>query len=73
MVMNGLYLFVLCFLVVCALTLVLGAVVWADGKQPKPDAEKPVKPMDRGARMCARRQSRTRLGELLKCSHPEWN
>lgn len=27
----------------------------------------------RAEAMCRKRQARTRLGEFLRCSHPEWN
>lgn len=69
--MNGVFLFILCALVVCALTLFLILACGVDAIKPRPTP--PKLESKRGDVMCRRRQSRTRLGEFLKCSHPEWN
>lgn len=76
--MKTLLLLSLGMVVVLALTVFLILACGIDRIKPMPKPPKPSKPSQpkresRGDRMCRQRQARTRLGELLRSSHPEWN
>ena len=79
--MNNVFLFFACLVVVLALTVFSILACGIDRIKPPPSPPAPPKPKGRPAaplaratnRQLRRHQARTRLGELLRCSHPEWN